>query len=121
MPAIAPDHLLDPERRTIGDLHVGEECYMLAPAVRVDSKTHEVWLPTSEMAEVSPLTNRVIVRRQTDGYHVIVFEKGCKFRPEPLKLPEKDIAPVESIMEDYSREPKDWEERRRALAAHSSR
>jgi len=93
-----PEKLVEPPRRTIADLAVGETSYALDHAMKVTTNGECYLTPTGVLVK-SRGDNRIVIERRSDGYHVTVIAKGTAWTPGDHVLP--DGIPVASIREEY--------------------
>jgi hypothetical protein len=83
----------------VENIAVGEECYLNFPSVVVDAKDNTTYLEKrASTVAASPLFT-VIVRRDHEGYHVILHEPYVRFEPKIVK-DYTELVPVSSVREE---------------------
>jgi len=93
-----PDTLREPKPKLLNDLKAGEEGYVHWQHMAVTENGDCFLLPNSPVENTKSIF-RLKVKRQEDGYHVVVMARQMTWKPKGDA--EKDWIPVASITEDY--------------------
>jgi hypothetical protein len=98
MTAKLPAHLIHPPDEYLTDLPVGEASYIDATDMLVDAHADCYLNPDAVLHDNGE--NRIRVRREKDGFHVIIPKPGILYKPK-RKVHSELLFPVQSIQEDY--------------------
>jgi hypothetical protein len=92
-----PAHLLNPPRRELKDLNVGETGYVLRASLAVSLDGNCYLDPTADLDDRG--CSMIQVDRRADGFHVVLISRGQTWNP--YNIHEDKGVPVVSIVEDY--------------------
>jgi hypothetical protein len=93
-----PANLIEPPRRTVSDLKVGETAYALYHAMIV-TVALDCYLKPDGTLTNSKGDNRILIERRADGYHVTIIAKDSSWCTTQTTV--SSAIAVASIREEY--------------------